>query len=61
MGSGTTAVAAINTKRNYIGYDINVDYIKLACERIKNAKENLVSLFDSSEEYILENEPNIGV
>jgi len=61
MGSGTTAVAAINTKRNYIGYDINVDYIKLACERIKNAKENLVSLFDSSEEYILENEPSIGI
>jgi site-specific DNA-methyltransferase (adenine-specific) len=37
MGSGTTALAAIKTKRNYIGYDINEDYIKLANTRIKNA------------------------
>ena len=58
MGSGTTAIAALNTKRNYIGYDINVDYIKLACERIKNTKQELISLFDSTDEYILENEPN---
>jgi site-specific DNA-methyltransferase (adenine-specific) len=35
MGSGTTAVTAIKAKRNYIGYDINEEYIQLANSRIK--------------------------
>lgn len=34
MGSGQTALAAIRLKRNYIGYEINQDYIKLAQQRI---------------------------
>jgi site-specific DNA-methyltransferase (adenine-specific) len=34
MGSGTTAIAALNAGRKYVGYDINPDYIKLAEERI---------------------------
>ena len=33
-GSGTTAIAAKTTKRNYIMIDINSDYCKLAKERI---------------------------
>ncbi|MHA1966914.1 MAG: DNA-methyltransferase [Candidatus Hodarchaeales archaeon] len=36
MGSGQTALAAIKSKRNYIGYDINKDYVNLAEKRIKN-------------------------
>ena len=35
MGSGTTALGAINLKRNYIGYEINKDYIELANKRIR--------------------------
>jgi len=35
VGSGQTALAAIKTKRHYIGYDINKDYVKLARRRIK--------------------------
>lgn len=35
IGSGQTAIAAIKTKRYYIGYDINECYIKLAEKRIK--------------------------
>lgn len=35
MGSGQTAIAAIKSKRKYIGYDINKDYCRLAEERIK--------------------------
>jgi len=35
MGSGTTALAAINLKRNYIGIDANEDYCKIADIRIK--------------------------
>ena len=35
MGSGQTAIEAIKCRRNYIGYDVNRDYCKLAEERIK--------------------------
>ena len=59
MGSGTTAVVAIKTKRNYIGYDINEEYIKLANNRIKNVIEESVSLFESNENELLEEEPII--
>jgi site-specific DNA-methyltransferase (adenine-specific) len=34
MGSGTTAVACINTHRNYIGFELDKEYHKLAEERI---------------------------
>jgi site-specific DNA-methyltransferase (adenine-specific) len=45
MGSGTTAVAAKKVKRNFIGYDINEEYIELANARIKNAIQETRSLF----------------
>jgi site-specific DNA-methyltransferase (adenine-specific) len=35
MGSGTTAVACIQAKRNYIGFDINKEYIKITERRIR--------------------------
>lgn len=35
MGSGTTAVAAKETGRQFIGFEINPDYIKMARERLK--------------------------
>ena len=35
MGSGQTAMAAIKTKRNYVGYDIEKKYCELAEKRIK--------------------------
>ena len=34
IGSGTTAVACINTNRNYIGFELNKDYYELAKNRI---------------------------
>ena len=37
-GSGTTCIAALQNKRNYIAYDINEDYIKLSQKRISNHK-----------------------
>ncbi len=36
MGSGTTAISAINFKRKYIGIDISPEYCQKAEERIKN-------------------------
>ena len=38
MGSGTTAVACMNTNRNYIGFELDKDYYELANERIINHK-----------------------
>jgi len=35
MGSGTTAISAINFNRNYIGIDSSPDYCKVARKRIK--------------------------
>jgi len=41
MGSGTTAVAAILTGRDYIGCDVSEEYCNLAVERIRKAKEQM--------------------
>ena len=38
-GSGTTLVASKLLNKNYIGIDISEDYIKMANERIENAKK----------------------
>ena len=35
MGSGSTGVAAKNTKRKFIGIELNKDYFKIAQDRIK--------------------------
>ena len=34
MGSGTTAVAAVNSNRKYIGFDINQEYIDISNKRV---------------------------
>lgn len=36
MGSGTTAVACVQSKRKYIGYEINKEYIEITERRIKD-------------------------
>ena len=35
MGSGTTAIACIREKRNFIGFELNKEYYDKACKRIK--------------------------
>jgi len=34
MGSGSTAIAALQSNRIYVGYDISAEYVKLAEKRI---------------------------
>lgn len=41
MGSGSTAIAAINLNRNFIGIEKNEDYVKLSLQRIKEHKNQL--------------------
>ena len=40
-GSGSTCVAAIREKRNFIGIELNEDYYKIACDRIAREKQQL--------------------
>ena len=39
MGIGTTAIACMNTGRNFIGFETDKGYYDIACKRIKNHKE----------------------
>lgn len=41
MGSGTTGVASINLNRNFIGYELDPEYFKIAEARIQNAKDKI--------------------
>lgn len=41
IGSGTTAVAAINTNRNYIGFEKDIDIYNKAYKRIEEHKNKL--------------------
>lgn len=36
MGSGTTAIACLNTNRNYIGFELDKEYYDKSIERIKS-------------------------
>ena len=40
MGSGSTGVACVNLKRNFIGMELKEEYFKIAEERINNARLN---------------------
>ena len=37
MGVGSTGVACVNTGRSFIGIERDIDYFRIACERIKQA------------------------
>ena len=39
MGSGSTCVAAINTGRHYIGFELNPNYYEIAKKRIEETKQ----------------------
>lgn len=41
MGSGTTAIACMNTNRNYIGFELEEEYYNKALERIKLHKKEV--------------------
>lgn len=38
MGSGTTAIAAMNVQRQFVGFELDNDYYNAACQRISNYK-----------------------
>lgn len=40
IGSGTTAIACINTNRNYIGFELDKGYYDLAIKRVEEHLQN---------------------
>ena len=53
IGLGTTAIAAINTKRNFIGFELNKEYFEIAQNRIEE-RQNEISLFDVETSEVIE-------
>ena len=47
LGSGTTAVACVNTNRHYIGFEKEPKYYDIACKRLNEVKGGLVNGTDS--------------
>lgn len=45
MGSGSTAIACIQSERHFVGYEIDEQYYTIACRRIKNESRQL-NIFD---------------
>ena len=41
LGSGTTAVAAIQSMRRYVGYDTSAEYVEIAKHRVSTENESL--------------------
>ena len=42
MGSGSTCVAAVNTNRHYIGFELDEKYFQIACDRLDEAEEKIL-------------------
>ena len=60
MGSGTTAVACINTNRNFIGFELDKHYCEIANERIQKAlAEKRISETTSNQIELPEIERNV--
>ncbi len=41
IGSGTTAVAAVRTNRNFIGFELEPDYVQIANQRLENVSDEI--------------------
>lgn len=41
IGSGTTAVAAMQLKRNFIGFELEPEYVRIANQRLENVSDEL--------------------
>lgn len=45
IGSGTTAIAAMNTKRKFIGIEMDEKYYNIACDRIETHAQELEKIW----------------
>ena len=54
LGSGTTSLAAINTNRNSIGYELNKDYKTIIDNKINSQQTSLFSDFAIKYEFLVD-------
>jgi len=52
MGSGTTAVVALKHNRNYIGIELNPEYIKIAEKRVSEIEVQETNLLNWLDEVL---------
>lgn len=43
LGSGTTAIACVNTNRHYIGFELDPEYYDIACKRLDEVEKIFLS------------------
>ena len=53
VGSGTTALAAIELGRRFIGIEINSEYVELSKERISETQLRLPTIAEKKEKYVV--------
>ena len=51
IGSGTTALAAIELGRNYVGVDVNQEYVQLSQSRVSESQIRMSIIAEEEEEY----------
>lgn len=51
IGSGSTAVAAVQLGRRYLGVDVNVEYVELSRQRIKDLQIRLPGIAEEQRPY----------
>jgi len=51
VGSGTTALAAVQLNRNYLGVDISPEYIALSTQRVLETQIGLPTIAEKQEQY----------
>jgi DNA modification methylase len=44
MGSGTTAIACLNTNRRFIGFELDPEYCRMAQARVGRRREEIRNL-----------------
>jgi len=60
IGSGTTALAAIQLGRHFVGIDLNPEYINLSNERISETQLRLPAIAEKKAKYIISKKGRAG-
>ena len=60
IGSGTTALAAIQLGRHFVGIDLNPEYINLSNERISETQLRLPTIAEKKAKYVISKKGKAG-